>query len=277
MTVIAPSAPRGVRGRVIDILDTPVGDGMVRGFARVNPQDPVFFDHPLDHVPGMLLAVAMLELAEHASLLDPERIVFTLTFTRFCELGAPVEVTAQRETRGALRLESVQDARAVAKASLAPSDIRPPAQYAPVPALRDDPVDGELVHRTDLRNVALGPLTVEQGRVWARVREESAIRELRTRTRGIACVLEAARQFAIAILHRWGGQPPGIKMIFVGLTSDLPTAECDAVHALSWEIAPPDQTHKLHIDVHASDGRVGSVLIVSRCVDGDQYAQLRAG
>ena len=40
--------------------------GISRGFIRVDLRDPVFFDHPLDHVPGMLLVVAGLELAEHA-------------------------------------------------------------------------------------------------------------------------------------------------------------------------------------------------------------------
>jgi hypothetical protein len=50
--------------------------------------------------------------------------------------------------------------------------------------------------------------------------------------------------------------------------------------ALSWQPTPPEQTRKLHIDVHAVGGRaikVGSIVIASRCVDEVEYAQLRAG
>ena len=69
MQLLAPIAPRVIPGRTIDILDVAPDRGMSRGFARVDLGDPVFFDHPLDHVPGMLLAAAGLELAEHASML----------------------------------------------------------------------------------------------------------------------------------------------------------------------------------------------------------------
>jgi hypothetical protein len=49
---------------------------------------------------------------------------------------------------------------------------------------------------------------------------------------------------------------------------------------LSWQPTPPEQTRKLHIDVHAVGDRaikVGSIVIASRCVDEVEYAQLRAG
>ncbi len=74
MQLLAPTAPRVIPGRAIDILDVAPDRGMSRGFARVDLGDPVFFDHPLDHVPGMLLAVAILELAEHSSMLEPDNV-----------------------------------------------------------------------------------------------------------------------------------------------------------------------------------------------------------
>jgi len=69
MHALAPSTPRVIPGRTIDTLDLSSSGGVSRGFIRVDLQDPVFFDHPLDHVPGMLLVVAGLELAEHAAML----------------------------------------------------------------------------------------------------------------------------------------------------------------------------------------------------------------
>jgi A-factor biosynthesis hotdog domain len=282
MQLLAPIAPRVIPGRTIDILDVAPDQGITRGFARVDVHDPVFFDHPLDHVPGMLLAVASLELAEHLLMLEPDNVTFRLTFTKFCELGSAVKVTATQEADGAGRIELTQSGSSVAKSLLAQHNTHSLVDHAAMPALRDGCISGELVHRADPRNIAVGPLTIEDGRVWTRVREQGAIGGLPRRAGAVASILEAARQFAIAILHRWGGHPLGIKMIFVGLTAEVPTVVPlgHVVRALSWQVAPSEQTRKLRIDVHAvgdQPRKVGSVLIASRCVDGDEYAQLRAG
>jgi hypothetical protein len=255
---------------------------MPRGFARVDLGDPVFFDHPLDHVPGMLLAVAVLELAERCSMLEPDNITFRLTFTKFCELGAAVEVTAAREAGGTSRINVIQSGRSIAAGLLARSDTQPLTESTPVPALGHGPISRELVHRADLRNIAVGPLTVDGGRVWTRVREQGAVGGLPPRAGAVASILEAARQFGIAIQHGWGGHPLGIKVIFVGLTAEVPTAvpTGHVLRALSWQITPPEQTSKLCIDVYAvgdQASKVGSILMAGRCVDGDEYAQLRAG
>ena len=213
-------------------------------------------------------------------MLEPDNVAFRLTFTKFCELGAPVEVTAIREAGGTSRIECIQSGRSIAKGLLAHCDSQPLMERAPVPALADGPISGELVHRADFRNIAVGPPTIEDGRVWTRVREQSSISGLPPRAGAVASILEAARQFAIAILHRWGEHPLGIKMIFVGLTAEVPTAvRLGQVRALSWQVTPPEQTRKLRIDVHAVGAqarKVGSILIATRCVDGDEYAQLRA-
>jgi hypothetical protein len=282
MQLLARTAPRAVPGRAIDILDVAPARGMSRGLARVDLRDPVFFDHPLDHVPGMLLAAAVLELAERCSMLEPDNITFRLTFTNFCELGAAVEVTAAREAGGTSRINVVQSGRSIAVGLLARSDTEPLTESAPVPALRHGPISGELVHRADLRNIAVGPLTVEGGRAWTRVREQGAVGGLPPRAGAVASILEAARQFGIAIQHRWGEHPLGMKVIFVGLTAEVPTAvpTGHVLRALSWQITPPEQTSKLCIDVYAvgdQASKVGSILMAGRCVDGDEYAQLRAG
>ena len=281
MQLLAPIAPRVIPGRTIDILDVAPERGMTRGFARVDVHDPVFFDHPLDHVPGMLLAVASLELAEHLLMLEPDKVTFRLTFTKFCELGAPVEVTATREADGAGRIEITQSGSSVARSSLAQSNIHPLGERAAMPTLRDGSISSELVHRANPRNIAVGPLTIENGRVWTRVREQGAIGGLPPRAGAVASILEAARQFATAILHRWGEYPFGTKMIFVGVTAEVPTAvpPGHAEQALSWHVTPPEQTRKICVDVHTVGDRaskVGSILMVGRCVNEDEYAQLRA-
>jgi hypothetical protein len=281
MQLLAPVGSGLIPGRTVDILDVAVGRGVSRGFVRVDPGDPVFFDHPLDHVPGMLLAVASLELAERASMLEPDNVTFRLTFTKFCEFHAPVELTVSREAGGTGPIEVIQSGRTVVKGLLTPSDTRPLIKWATVPALAGGSISGELVHRANPRNIAIGPLTVNDGKVWTRAHELSAIGGLSPRAGAVASILEAARQFAIAILHRWGEQPLGIKMIFVGLTADIPTAmPMDHVaRVLSWQVTSSEQTRKLLIDVHTAGDqarKVGSILVAVRCVDADEYAQLRA-
>jgi hypothetical protein len=281
MHALAPSTPRVIPGRTIDTLDLAPSGGVSRGFIRVDLQDPVFFDHPLDHVPGMLLVVAGLELAEHAAMLRPANVSFRLTFTKFCELDAPVEVSATRET-GGNPFEFIQSGRSIARGLLGRHETALPAELAPVPAFGNGSIPSELVHRANPGNIAVGPLTVDAGRVWVRVHEQAAIGGIPPRASAVASIIEAARQFVIAILHLWGQQPMGTKMIFVGLTADVPTAvpRGHMTRALSWQPTPPEQTRKLHIDVHAVGDRaikVGSIVIASRCVDEVEYAQLRAG
>ncbi len=281
MHVLAPSAPRVIPGRSIDIVDLAPSGGISRGLARVDLRDRVFFDHPLDHVPGMLLVAAGLELAEHAAMLQPDGVSCRLSFTRFCELDAAVEVSAVRET-GANRLEFIQSGRLVARGLLGRCDTQPSPELARIPALRVGSISSELVHRDDPGNVALGPLTVNGGRVWARIREQAAIDGLPARANAVASAIEAARQFAIAILHRWGEHPMGTKMIFVGLTADVPTSVPlgHATRALSWHITPAEETRKLRIDLHALGkraSRLGQIVIASRCADEVEYARLRVG
>ena len=281
MPALAPSTPRAIPARTIDALDSAPHGGVSRGLIRVDRQDPVFFDHPLDHVPGMLLVVAGLELAEHAAMLRPANVRFSLTFTRFCELDAPIEVSATRET-GGNTIEFVQSGRSIARGLLSRRRSALPAVLAPVPAFGNGSIPGELVHRSDPGNVAVGPLTVDAGRVWVRVHEQAAIGGIPPRAGAVASIVEAARQFVIAILHVWGRQPMGTRMIFVGLTADVPTTvpQGHMTRALSWWPTSPERTRKLHIDVHAVGDRaikVGSIVIASRCADEVEYAQLRAG
>ena len=281
MHAIAPSTPRVIPGRTIDTLDLAQTGGVSRGCIRVDLQDPVFFDHPLDHVPGMLLVVAGLELAEHTAMLRPANVSFRLTFTKFCELDAPVEVSATRES-GGNPFEFIQSGRSIARGLLGRRETALPAELAPVPAFGNGSISSELVHRADPGNIAVGPLTVDSGRVWVRVHEQAAIGGIPPRASAVASLIEAARQFAIAILHSWGQQPMATKMIFVGLTADVPTSvpQGHMTRALSWQPTPPEQMRKLHIDVHAVGDRaikVGSIVIATRCVDEVEYAQLRAG
>ncbi|WP_324788387.1 ScbA/BarX family gamma-butyrolactone biosynthesis protein [Streptomyces sp. H51] len=62
---------------------------------RVDTTHPTYFDHPVDHIPGMLLLEAARQAA-HASAGLPRAVLIGLksTFTRYAELDAPCWITA---------------------------------------------------------------------------------------------------------------------------------------------------------------------------------------
>ncbi|MFF3330935.1 ScbA/BarX family gamma-butyrolactone biosynthesis protein [Streptomyces sp. NPDC002888] len=93
-TVQAVPVPPGLFAAAVDrvqpgdVVLAP-GDRSDRWQLRVHTGHPVFFDHPLDHVPGMLLLEAARQ-ATHLRISDGETPVsYHATFHRFAELDQP--------------------------------------------------------------------------------------------------------------------------------------------------------------------------------------------
>ncbi|MFC8293437.1 ScbA/BarX family gamma-butyrolactone biosynthesis protein [Streptomyces sp. NPDC057242] len=92
----APTAPQTV-GRIspTDVVLSPTGE-QNSWQLRVDTRHPILFDHPVDHVPGMML----LEAARQATVATLDRpalaLGLTSTFTRYAELDAPCLITARR-------------------------------------------------------------------------------------------------------------------------------------------------------------------------------------
>ena len=61
---------------------------------RVNPRHPVFFDHPVDHVPGALLLGAALQAA-HATAHSHQIVEINGRFSRFVEFADPCTIVAR--------------------------------------------------------------------------------------------------------------------------------------------------------------------------------------
>ncbi|MFI6729240.1 ScbA/BarX family gamma-butyrolactone biosynthesis protein [Streptomyces atratus] len=92
----APLAPDQV-GRIDpqDVVLAP-GNADRHWQFRVDVTHPVLFDHPVDHIPGMLLLEAARQAAH--STLHPRQTVMTsidATFTRFVEFDAPCWIEAE--------------------------------------------------------------------------------------------------------------------------------------------------------------------------------------
>ncbi|MFJ7150964.1 ScbA/BarX family gamma-butyrolactone biosynthesis protein [Streptomyces sp. NPDC100445] len=108
-----PVAPGEVaRRRPADVVLSATGEPG-RSRLRVDLSHSVLFDHPVDHVPGMLLLEAARQAAHRAA--HPEAMVATgleADFRRYVELDAPCWIEAAREPSGAagqrVRVTAVQ-------------------------------------------------------------------------------------------------------------------------------------------------------------------------
>ncbi|MEU8580513.1 ScbA/BarX family gamma-butyrolactone biosynthesis protein [Streptomyces abikoensis] len=97
----APVRPRRVgRRSPFDVVlaeeDSP---GAARWRLRADGRHPVLFDHPVDHVPGMVLLEAA---RQAAAVLSPDPVILptelTSSFHRYAELDSPIWIEATRET-----------------------------------------------------------------------------------------------------------------------------------------------------------------------------------
>jgi hypothetical protein len=105
------------RTDVRDVVLTPFDGGSRK--LRVDLSHPALFDHPLDHVPGMLLLEAARQAALAASF--PESVLpvaLDIQFLRYTELDQPCVVTTARgqtgdDGRTPIKVTAMQEGEAV--------------------------------------------------------------------------------------------------------------------------------------------------------------------
>ncbi|MGW0913669.1 ScbA/BarX family gamma-butyrolactone biosynthesis protein [Streptomyces sp. NPDC002784] len=80
---------------------------------RVDTAHPVFFDHPLDHVPGMLLLEAARQAVQVVSGGKSVPVSYEASFDRYAELDRPTWIEAEWGADGELQVLGVQGDSAV--------------------------------------------------------------------------------------------------------------------------------------------------------------------
>jgi 3-hydroxymyristoyl/3-hydroxydecanoyl-(acyl carrier protein) dehydratase len=100
----------------------------------VDPDDPVFFDHELDHFPGMLILESARQTAHVAWArqhgVAPQSVVTvscSARFLGFCELDAPVTCSAVPSGNGAVSFEIRQGGSVVADGEISHEEEGKPA------------------------------------------------------------------------------------------------------------------------------------------------------
>lgn len=207
-------------------------------------EHPFFFDHPLDHVPGVLTVFGLLDLlylvtADHRT---GQRLLTQLTFPKMCDLGRPVllSVTPDSGFPGGYFLRSVQDDATTCEGWLQFVDAIAPS----APSVAADIADGQsgicpsaLVHRARTENVLLGPLP-EPSEIVIPLRRPPAGHYLDGFAQdgySARSAIEAGRQFTTLLIHKAAGKPLDTKHIWLGFSADLPLAPAAGMPvALRW-------------------------------------------
>ena len=89
---------RAAAEHAVITMPEPIANDAVSATLIVDDADPYFFDHPCDHVPGMLLleACAQIALSATARLHESRIRSYEVNFAQFVECSIPTTLTARR-------------------------------------------------------------------------------------------------------------------------------------------------------------------------------------
>jgi hypothetical protein len=272
----------------------------------VDQADPFFFDHPLDHVPGMLLVCAMADMVRGRDGLPlNSRVKAVVNFRAMSELSPELMLWAGPAEDGRRNLRISQRSAVVADSSFtlskgskgstdsaqSPESPGSPesAQDAPSPpdetgGSHREPARASLVHRTRPENVMIGEPLVTDTEATAAVLVPPAGHALccpRAGSRSVEAVIEAGRQLSVWLSHRLGGWPPDTQILWLKVTADLPIGLPSSVPvSLRWQSARiPDDKVRVRFDVVAGAGqgvKVGSLIYMSKALQPAEYTRFRA-
>lgn len=273
-----PDAVVGALGRTDDGWTAPL---------LVDLSHPFFFDHPLDHVSGILVVCGMLDMITKLSG-DPlerndRRLLVDLRFHGICDLEAPtrLDVTTGGDGYG---VRAAQGGVATSEGEFRVVDG---VRATPIPAgSRDNVIElcsQELVHRARIENVVVGAPVEDDDGIVAPLVRPSARHYLggfgrgRYSARGL---IEASRQFFTVLLHRAADKPIGVTTFWTSLGADIPCSPTnDTALSLRWQRAAHKGTRiKVGFDLIESESgtAVGHFDYQAVAVSNAAYQRFRA-
>jgi hypothetical protein len=260
---------------------------------------PFFFDHPLDHVPGILLVTALLELVRAAATAEqaaptPSWIRTALWFPQFGELGEPTElrVVSPAAGGGCWAVNASQSSGSVCHGwvTCGPVDepAAPPAARpaGPAEAAGREWVDGVLVHRVRRENILVGPVSegddgVRRSAVVGSPAEDHFFTVRGGGVRHAEELIEAARQIAVLLWPYEHGWPTDVRLSLNRLRAELPaTVDASRPLELRWRPNPLRGTKaRARLELHdgTADGApLGRFDIETQGWTESQWQRLRA-
>jgi acyl transferase domain-containing protein/3-hydroxymyristoyl/3-hydroxydecanoyl-(acyl carrier protein) dehydratase len=281
------------RHRTIDSVES---DGSrVRARILVDESHPFFFDHPYDHVPGVLFVDAAQQLTEWLATAlggDPLRRQlyvddFSMRFERWGDPAKPLWIDSHRLTRtdGAWHLTgSISGEEECARftcrfraASLPPSEGQTPTA---------SPATADLVHKTHPENILVSePRRAEDGVVAIGLQPPPghALRSAPAEHATLTQLAEWARQFSTARAHALEEEPFEERFILLSVRLTLAAPIGTAEPMTLW--APLTQSIDVgsmrlgnaKVELRRRDHRVGQIRLSGAATDARQYELARWG
>lgn len=255
--------------------------------AIVDETHPYYFDHPLDHVPGILLLEAALQLTEVAlsdrGLAHHHPSSLGVRFRRYTEKQAPIHLRCQQldDTRFLVHIEQSGQAMCEVEVGTTQACERPPAPVAaastPLPEpkwLHKAQASNRLVHELEVRDGSLGVVTAE-------LPAQHAIADGPGNRLSMLYFLEIARQCFMLVAHGKLGVPLGIPMNLVdlrfSLSAPIPRGSRlwlrPSFNPVAW--SGVTRTSKVAMQLCDAQGVIGEASIVSQAIAPEAYAAQR--
>jgi hypothetical protein len=256
----------------------------------VDQGHPFFFDHPLDHVSGMLLITGLLDLVRASA--DPflgtrsgRRVRLSLKFLKFCVLDRRVLLIAEPTAAGgndAWTVRAVQEGHPVCEGTV---ELVTEVQALPRWGVDGGPViptAAELTHRADSSNVVIGEPAISPDAYDVPLVSPPPGHFLRRHgdgRYGVEELIESGRQLITAAAHLAHGRPADTQMIWIVLTADVPAGPVRSVPlSLHWPVQPPRGNTGLFdmsLVARGTSRSVGSLFFVTKNLTPAAYRKLR--
>jgi 3-oxoacyl-(acyl-carrier-protein) synthase len=221
-------------GTLADIVQGQEGD-VFSARLTVDESHPYFFDHPLDHVPGILILQGALELFDVMAKARFAGDLFVcgidIKFTKLCEKSTPVRIQLSPlppspDGSCSFRCDVAQNDQALAVLNLGAGRIsRYPDLVRTIGTAKADPFnDPSVLHKHRAENVLVSDFKRQDGCFVFDLVAPPQGHVLTADGKGMLSmlyILETARQCGMILLHRVLGIPLGSPMILLSLSLTL--------------------------------------------------------
>lgn len=255
--------------------------------AIVDEGHPYYFDHALDHVPGILLLEAALQLTEVA-LADlgqgaHQPCSLGVRFRRYTEKQEPIRLSCQQDSTQRFTVRIEQAGQCVCEVEVGTTEAvqRPHSPVAAATTGLPEPKwlhkarpENRLVHELELRGGALGVVTAD-------LPNTHALSDGPAGSLSMLYFLEVARQCFMLVAHGKLAVPLGTPMNLVDLRFSL-NAPIPR-HGRLWlspsfspvEWTGTTRTSKVTMQLCDANGAFGQASIVSQAIAPEAYAAQR--
>ena len=247
---------------------------------RVDEGHPYFFDHPLDHVPGILLIEGVLQLMEHAvpALRGDAAFISALNvrFQRYVMKERPVDIALQRDGPHRYTARVMQDEQLMCTCTLMVSPGQPPATGACLvtarPCQRQD-----WLHKARAENVLVSDIDPQTRVVACPIPPGQFFEDGHPRQHSMVYFLEIARQAYMQIAHGALGIPLKTPMNLLVLDFVLarPIGRQQALALSPQSALPPNaqafKTNRIVIELQADGLPLGAATVTAQVLSRQEH------